>query len=77
MTLPCPLVGTWVQPIRRTLDDYSRYILAWILRPTMQTNDLIATLELVRAGAEGRGGSTRTRHPISRTALLDHRGALR
>ncbi|MCX6538427.1 MAG: hypothetical protein NT151_05765 [Acidobacteria bacterium] len=38
------------------LDDYSRYILAWTLRPTMQATDVMATLDLARA-------STRTRRP--------------
>ena len=31
------------------LDDYSRYILAWTLRPTMQATDVMETLDLARA----------------------------
>ena len=33
------------------LDDYSRYILAWQLGPTMQMTDVTATLDLARAKA--------------------------
>ena len=31
------------------LDDYSRYILAWTLRPTMQATDVMETLDLARS----------------------------
>jgi putative transposase len=33
------------------LDDYSRYILAWTLRPLMQASDVTETLDLARAAA--------------------------
>jgi len=31
------------------LDDYARYIVAWLLRTSMQTSDVTDTLDLARA----------------------------
>jgi transposase InsO family protein len=47
--------------LRAVLDDYSRHILAWTLRPTMQTRDAIETLKLARA----KTGVDRVATPIS------------
>jgi putative transposase len=44
-----PVVSWGWYYLSTVLDDYSRYILAWTLRPTMQTSDVIETLELARA----------------------------
>ncbi len=40
------------------LDDYSRYIVAWTLRTSMQASDVMETLDLARA-ATGDSGSGR------------------
>jgi transposase InsO family protein len=35
-----------------TLDDYSRYIVAWTLRTSMQAADVTETLDLARAATD-------------------------
>jgi putative transposase len=43
------VVGWGWYYLSTVLDDYSRYILAWMLRPSMQATDVIETLDLARA----------------------------
>ncbi len=43
------VVGWGWYYLSTVLDDYSRYILAWTLRPTMQATDVMETLDLARA----------------------------
>ncbi len=43
------VVGWGWSYLSTVLDDYSRYILAWRLRPTMQATDVMETLDLARA----------------------------
>ena len=43
------VVGWGWYYLSMVLDDYSRYILAWTLRPTMQATDVMETLDLARA----------------------------
>ena len=43
------VVGWGWYYLSTVLDDYSRYILAWILTTTMQATDVMATLDLARA----------------------------
>ena len=43
------VVGWGWYYLSMVLDDYSRYILAWTLRLTMQATDVMETLDLVRA----------------------------
>jgi len=51
------------------LDDYSRFILAWLLRPTMQATDVMETLDLARAAT----GVDRV-HVAHRPRLLSDNG---
>ncbi len=44
-----PVVGWGWYFLSTVLDDYSRKILAWKLRPTMRAEDVIETLDLARA----------------------------
>ena len=46
------MVGWGGYYLSTVLDDYSRYILAWTLRTSMQTSDVTKTLDLARARAE-------------------------
>ena len=43
------VVGWGWYYLSTVLDDYSRYILAWTLRPTMHATDVMETLDLARA----------------------------
>jgi transposase InsO family protein len=43
------VVGWGWYYLSTVLDDFSRYILAWTLRPTMQATDVMETLDLARA----------------------------
>ena len=43
------VVGWGWYSLSTVLDDYSRYILAWTLRPSMQATDVMETLDLARA----------------------------
>ena len=43
------VVGWGWYSLSTVLDDYSRYILAWVLRTTMQASDVMETLDLARA----------------------------
>ena len=45
------VVGWGWYYLSTVLDDYSRYILAWTLRTTMQASDVTATLDLAQAKA--------------------------
>src|ERR1700758_1336736 len=45
------VVGWGWYYLSTVLDDYSRYILAWTLTTTMQTTDVMTTLDLARARA--------------------------
>ena len=46
-----PVVGWGWYYLSTVLDDYSRYILAWTLRTSMQASDVTETLDLARARA--------------------------
>ena len=43
------VVGWGWYYLSTVLDDYSRYIIAWMLRPSMQASDVTETLDLARA----------------------------
>ena len=43
------VVGWGWYDLSTVLDDYSRYIIAWLLRTSMQTTDVTETLDLARA----------------------------
>ena len=45
------VVGWGLYYLSTVLDDYSRYILAWTLRTSMQASDVTETLDLARAQA--------------------------
>jgi len=49
------------------LDDYSRYILAWTLRPSMQATDVMETLDLARAATGVDRAQSRTGRACSVT----------
>ena len=46
------VVGWGWYDLSTVLDDYSRSILAWTLRPTMQATDVMETLDLARASTD-------------------------
>ena len=52
------------------LDDYSRYILAWVLRTTMQASDVMETLDLARARTGTRCAFDITRASPARPRLF-------
>ena len=63
------VVGWGWYYLSTVLDDYSRYILAWTLRTSMQTSDVTETLDLARA----RAGVDRVR-VVHRPRLLSDNG---
>ena len=63
------VVGWGWYYLSTVLDDYSRYILAWTLRPTMQATDVMETLDLARAAT----GVDRVR-VVHRPRLLSDNG---
>ena len=55
------VVGWGWSYLSTVLDDYSRYIIAWLLRPSMQASDVTETLDLARATTgidQVRGGAS-------------------
>ena len=54
------------------LDDYSRYIVAWTLRTSMQASDVTETLDLARRHADG-GGDRRRPGPGRASAQAPER----
>ena len=63
------VVGWGWYYLSTVLDDYSRYILAWTLRTSMQASDVTETLDLARA----RAGVDRVR-VVQRPRLLSDNG---
>jgi transposase InsO family protein len=46
MRIRCKAQRGWSKKLSTVLDDFSRYIIAWKLCPTMRAEDVTATLDL-------------------------------